>query len=206
MALKKFTALAIIIMFASIAVFIGCDADSTYHQRTVVYVSNFNDGSPYFADVLNQGDSIYVGETTRYKIEDDYVEEDWVKVEIHNRPYNSLINTSSSSLGDFLVTGYDVSFARTDGGSGTPVGAFTGSMSTLVPANSKTEVFILLVPFESKNDPTLHSLWYSSDEILARADITFHGHEIQTDRELQFSASFGVTFGDALEEDDSSSD
>ncbi len=202
MALKKVSALILMVVSIPIAFLIGCDTDS-YGQRTVVYVSNVNEGSPYFCDVLNQGDSLYYSESTVIKYVDDYIEEDWITVEIYNKPYNSLVNTSAAH-GDFLVTGYEISYSRTDGGSGVPVQPFTGSMSTLIPAGSKVQAVIVAVPYEAKNDPILSALQYSGNEIFARADITFHGHEVQTDRNIDFSASFSVNFGDELNEDGNS--
>ena len=198
MSRRKLTTFALMSLLTIGALVVGCD-ESNYDQRTVVYVSNINDGAPYFSDVLNQGDSIYYTDTDSIKSIDDYVEEDWIKVQIHNKPYSSLVDAGGSSLGDFLVTGYDVEFVRKDGGP-TPVPPFSGETSILVPCNTLVEAVILFVPFSAKNDPTLvlYSLHYTGLEIMSYAHITFHGHEVQTTCNIDFSAGISVNFGDPL--------
>lgn len=194
-AMKKYAALSIY-MLALATLAAGCDEDSSYDQRTVVYVSNINDGMPFMSDVLHQGDSLYYSDTMIFKLEDDFIEEDWIKIEIHNRPYNSIVEPGAS-LGDFLITSYEVSFVRDDGGA-VPVRAFRGEMSTHVPANSKVEAYIVLVPLVSKTIEPLVSMQYSNNEIFSNARLTFRGHEIQTNREIAFSAGLHVNFADPL--------
>ncbi|MBN1884583.1 MAG: hypothetical protein JW876_03530 [Candidatus Krumholzibacteriota bacterium] len=197
---RKFTFIALMLTLVAGAAIIGCDEDSNYDQRTVLYVSNFNEGKPFLSDVLNQGDSLYYDDEVTYKISDDYVEEDWLKVEFHNKPYNGIIDPASGALGDFLLTGYDVSFIPM-GGAAVPVQNFSGTMSTLVPADAYVEAYILLVPFAAKLVTPLFDIHYSNSEILANAYITFHGHEVQTERDIDFSASIVVGFADVLNED-----
>ena len=201
MSVKKCTAFTFVTVLIVGALLVGCDEDSNYDQRTVVYVSNINDGFPVLSDVRNQGDSLYERDGTTFKMDDDFWVEDWVTVEFHNRPYNSVVDPNSSSLGDFLFTSYDVEFIRTDGGV-TPVQPFTGETSILVPANSMVEGGILLVPVYAKRMSPLVDLEYTADEIMTNAHITFHGHEVQTDREVHFSAGILVNFADILNEDE----
>ncbi len=198
---------AVILCLAAItagALLTGCSEDSPYDQRTVMLISYINDGSPYFSDVLNQGDSLFYTETETYKLSDDFVEEDYVKIRFHNRPYNSIADPDISSLGDFLVTHYDVEFTNTADPDHPPVQEFTGMTSILIPANSEVEAFILLVPFSNKNDMTgiLRPLRYTGDEVHSYVMITFHGHEVQTDRNISFTAGVTVNFADPLCVDD----
>jgi len=179
-------------------ILLSCSENTPYDQRTVLIVSSINDGTPFFSDVLNQGDSLYEKDGVTYKTNDDYVVEDYLKVTFYNKPYSSVLDVDASSLGDFLVTGYDVEFVRTDGGT-SPVPPFSGETSVLVPANSTVEANILLVPFYLKNQPPLVNLRYTGDEILAYAHITFHGHEVQTDRNISFETGISVSFGDKLQ-------
>jgi len=176
----------------------GCDADSSYEQRAVIYVSSINEGSgAFFCDVLNQGDTLYVEGTTTYQRADDYVEEDNIIVEFTNKPYSGLVDVDNGALGDFLVTGYEVEFdpMTTDS---LPVETFSGETSILIPANSAVEAAIMLVPFFEKNRLPLRSLRYSGSEILSNAHITFYGHEIRTERNYSFEAGLMVNFGDEL--------
>jgi len=197
MSVKKLAALAATALLV-IGMVGGCDDDTSYDQRTVIYVSNINEGSPYLSDVLNQGDSLYYNKTVILKREDDYIEEDRIKVEFHNRPYNSQQNPTIGSLGDFLVTGYRIEFVRDDGGP-TPVEAFEGNMQLLVPANSMVEGIITLVPFYNKAAGTmLAAMQYTALEIMTNAHITFRGHEVQTDRNIEFSCALFVEFADPL--------
>ncbi len=201
MSVKRFSLLIALSIMAFGFILIGCDADSSYDQRTVVYVSNVNEGGPYTSDVLNQGDSLYYAETTTIKYVDDYIEEDWVTVEFSNRPYNGILDVESGAHGDFLVTSYDVEYVAAEGAP-TPVASFTGETSVLVPANSSVEAAVMLVPFRDKNRSPLIDIQYTSSEILANAQITFHGHEIQSGYDISFQCGLFVGFADLLNEED----
>lgn len=193
-AMKQYAVVTLFLITAAV-LSAGCD-DTNYDQRTVVYVSNVNDGMPFLSDVLQQGDSLYYDKTNILKLEDDYIEEDWLKVEIHNRPYNGFVQPEYS-LGDFLLTSYDVSFVQADGTAG-PVPSFSGQTSILVPADSKVEAYIVLVPFDRKTVSPLVDMQYTNIEIYSNAHIVFHGHEVQTDREIEFSCGIHVNFADPL--------
>ena len=193
-AMKQYAVVTLFLMTAAV-LSNGCD-DTNYDSRTVVYVSNVNDGAPFMSDVLQQGDSLYYTDTFILKLEDDYIEEDVLKVEIHNRPYNAFVQPEYS-LGDFLVTSYDVSFIQSNGVAG-PVPAFSGETSILVPADTKVEAYIVLVPFDRKTVSPLVDMEYTNLEIYSNAHITFHGHEVQTDREIEFSCGIHVNFADPL--------
>jgi hypothetical protein len=197
MSAKNLCAALFVIVITGSVILAGCDEDSSYAQRTVVYVSRINDGSSFMCDVIDQGDSLYYTDTTVFKVEDDFIKEDRILIEFHNRPYDNITNPNYS-LGDFLVTGYTVEFVRSDGGSPVPVQPFTGETSILVPANSMVEAYITLVPFASKRVDPLLSIGYSDNEIFSNAHITFVGHEVQTDREITFSAGIHVNFADPL--------
>jgi hypothetical protein len=197
MSFRKMTVAAVLILMAGAAFMAGCDSKpENYTSRTIVYVSYMNDGMPYLCDILNQGDSLYYEDTFIIKYEDDFITEDRVKVVFHNRPYDGIIEPALS-LGDFLVTNYTVEFQTTDG-SPSPVSAFTGNTSILVPAGEMIEAWIVLVPFDAKNVDPLVSMHYTNDEIYSNAMITFTGHEVQTDREVNFEAGLHVNFADPL--------
>jgi hypothetical protein len=202
MSLKKYTAFTFIAVLIIGALLFGCDEDTNYDQRTVVYVSNINEGYPYLSDVRNQGDSLYERDGVTIKYDDDFWLEDWVKIQFHNRPYNSVVDPNASALGDFLVTGYKVEYTTLDPAGTSPVPAFIGETSILVPANSLVEGGILLVPVYTKRQLPLVSLEYTANEIMTNAHITFYGHEIQTDREIEFTAGLLVNFADILDEDE----
>ena len=204
MSARNFTKLAVISLLAIGVLSSGCEMNDNYEERTVVYVSNINDGYPFISDVLNQGEQFYIDDDPALGInyDDDYILEDWMKVQFHNRPYNSTVDVANSSLGDFLVTSYDVVFTRLDGGTTPVVEDFTGQMSLLVPAETMVEAYILIVPYASKLLPDLTVLQYAPGEIMAHALITFHGHEVQTNRDISFSAGATVTFADIITEDD----
>ena len=189
----------VILVFAFLlaAVILSCSEDSNYDQRTVVYVGNINGDRPFLCDVLSQGDSIYNEDMITYKTIDDAVREDYVAVTFYNKPYSSVIDPGVGSLGDFLVTGYDVQFV-TYGGAPVPVASFSGSTSILVPLDGSVTGYILLVPFSAKNSDPLDSMKYSPLEILARAHFIFHGHYVQTTTQVDFEADLSVNFADPL--------
>jgi hypothetical protein len=197
MSVKKISMIMMLSIATCGAILMGCDSDSTYQQRTVVYVSNINEGAPYMSDVLNQGDSLYYTDSFDYKTVDDYVVEDIITVNFTNRPYSGIVDVDNGSLGDFLVTGYRVEYESSAGA--TPVQIFSGKTSILVPANSTVEASILLVPFIDKSRTPLLAVRYTGSEILTNAIITFQGHEIQAEnRTLSFSAGLQVGFADVL--------
>jgi len=179
------------------AIALGCSEDSNYDQRTVVYVSAVNDNEPFLCDVLNQGDSLWNSTKTAYKLDDDYVTEEWVKVQFHNKPYNGIVDPSEGSLGDVLITSYDVVYTPL-GGAPLPVPSFTGETSIFVPADEFVEANILICPFASKQVSPLVDLQYSLGEIMSYAHVVFHAEEVQTSNTFTFEATFTVNFADPL--------
>ncbi len=197
MSVRKMSLFAVVMLMVGAIIMVGCDnKPDNYTTRTIVYVSYMNDGMPYLCDVLSQGDSLYYQDTEDYKFTDDFITEDRVKVIFHNRPYSGLLEPGGS-LGDFLVTGYTVEFTSTDGNP-TPLPPFTGNTSVLIPENEMIEAWIVIVPFDAKTVDPLVSMQYTNLEIYTNATVTFRGHEIQTDREITFTAGLHVNFGDPL--------
>jgi len=186
------------------ALILSCSEDSNYDQRAVVYVSSINDDKPFLCDVLNQGDSLWNSTKTAYKTDDDFITEDWVTVIFHNKPYNGVVDVSNGSLGNVLITSYDVSYTST-GGAPVPVQSFTGETSILVPPNEFVPASILICPFASKQVNPLLPLMYSPNEIMSFAHVVFHAHEVQTTNKFTFEASFTVNFADPLNSKDNKS-
>ena len=183
------------------ALVLSCSEDSNYDQRAVVYVSSVNDDKPFLCDVLNQGDSLWNAARTAYKLDDDFITEEWVKVVFHNKPYNGIVDPAKGSLGNILVTSYDVEYTPL-GGAALPVPPFTGKTSILVPANEFVAANILICPFMSKQVSPLLGLQYSPNEIMSYAHVVFHAEEIQTSNKFTFEASFTVNFADPLNSKD----
>jgi hypothetical protein len=194
---KKLTALALISLITVWFLAVGCDEDTNYDARTVVYVASVNENAPFLSDVLNQGDSVRTRDGSSFVTNDDYVEEDWISLVFHNKPYNGLLNPDCGSLGDFLVTDYSVEFVPY-GSSPVPVPPFSGQTSILVPANTMVEGFVLLVPVYAKQISPLVDMQYTAQEIMTIANITFRGHEVQTERYVEFSCGISVNFADPL--------
>ena len=195
---KSLTAIALISIVCVWFLVMGCDEDSNYDSRTVVYVSSINDNAPFMSDVLDQGDSVYTEDHSDYLYYDDFVAEDWIKVQFHNKPYNAILNVDcDASLVDFLVTNYRVEFVDLSGAP-SPVAPIIGETSILVPAGTFVEGYILLVPFGAKLISPLVDLAYTNSSIATIASITFSGHEVQTDRDVEFSCGVTVNFADPL--------
>jgi hypothetical protein len=181
-----------------VAGILSCSEDSNYDTRTTVFVSSISHNRPFICDVLCQGDSIYEEDGSTLKTDDDFITEDYMAVEFTNKPYNSIVDPANGSLGQFLVTGYDVEFIPM-GGAAVPVPPFSGSTSILVPAGESVEAYILIVPFEAKTVDPLFGLRYPiGGEIMSRAHITFRGEEIQSGSEVEFEAYVSVNFADLL--------
>ena len=180
----------------------SCNGEETH--RAVVTVASINESGPFFSDVLEQGDTLFVGGVAYTA--DDYIKEDWIPVTFYNRPYNSITTTGpGQALSDFLITGYRVEWRRTDGGVPTDIPPpYDGGMSLLLPSNEITTAAIVLVPYETKLAPFLTAINYLGasfpDEILTIATITFTGHEVGSDNDWTFSADLSVNFADAVVE------
>jgi len=196
---RKFTAFAVAIgLFVVFAA--GCENESE-ENRAVVIVSSINENTPFFSDVIEQGDTVYAGvDPAGNPIiwdADDFIAEDYIPVTFYNRPYNNFISTGPGDpLSDFLITRYRVEWRRTDGGDAAELVTVEGATSVLVPSNTFVTAAVLLVPFQAKNNPFLTALQYSPNEIMAIGHLTFWGHEVGTQREWSFEAEISVNFGD----------
>ena len=188
--------LAFSLVVGLIAVIAGSCENDSESNRAVVIVSSINENVPYFSDVLEQGDTVLVGGS--YYTVDDFITEDYVLVTFYNRPYNDFTTTGPGQpLSDFLITRYRVEWRLASGSSGDVPPVFEGATSIQVPSNTLVSAGVLLVPFELKaNGGILFPLWYSNDEVLAIAHLTFWGHEVGSDREWSLAAELTVNFGD----------
>ena len=196
---RKVKVLAFASALVLVAIIMSCSEDSNYDQRTVVYVSSIANDRPFICDVLCQGDSVFEDDGVTFLRGDDFITEDYLPVVFTNTPYNSIVDPANGSLGQFLVTGYDVEFIPY-GGAAVPVQPFSGTTSILVPSGESVEAYILIVPFGAKALQPLLGLAYQTDdlEIMARAHITFHGEEIQAGTKVDFEANVTVNFADPL--------
>jgi len=196
---RKVKVLAFTSALVLVAIIMSCSEDSNYDQRTVVYVSSISNDRPFISDVLCQGDSVFESNGVTFLRDDDFITEDYLPVVFTNKPYNSIVDPANGSLGQFLVTGYDVEFIPY-GGAAVPVQRFSGTTSILVPSGESVEAYILIVPFAAKALQPLFGLAYQIDdlEIMARAHITFHGEEIQAGTKVDFEANVTVNFADPL--------
>ena len=181
---------------------VACSGTENESNRQVITVSSMNLNSPFFSDVLDQGDTLFVGGLPY--VADDFLQEDWVPVTFYNRPYSGIaIMGETLPHSDFLITRYRVEWRRADGGPATEVPpTFEGATSVNCPINEFTIGHFLIVPFEFKNSPLLSNINYLNagfpDEIMCIATFTFWGHEIGTDREWSFPAELSVNFADPV--------
>jgi hypothetical protein len=180
----------------------GCD-NTGEQQRSVVVVRQVNQGAPVIVDVLEQGDSLFQDDGITPITHDDFITQDWLVVEMQNVPYNPLVTTEPGlPHGDFVVTDYEIVWTRTDGGS-EKLPTFRGNTSQVIPSGGDAVFAILLVTFDDKRLPVLNDLNYMSpvaagDEIHMRADITFEGHEVGTERETEIKTTVSAAFVDLV--------
>lgn len=191
---RKITVFACLIALGT--VFLASCNDQE-NKRAVVTVSSINSNSPFFSDVLDQGDSLQ-------SAADDFVREDWCPVIFQNRPYNGVVFTGPDlPFNDFLITRYRVDWRRVDGGLATDIPPpYDGATSINVPSGEEVAATILLVPFEVKNTALMTAINYNGasfpDEYLMVATVTFYGHEVGTDRDQDFTAEISVSFADPV--------
>lgn len=194
--IKRLLALTVALV-VGVGLFAGCD-DTPEAERSVVFVANVNEGAPVIADVLEQGEDLAL-------LSDDFIAPDWILFQFGNRPYNDVIFTAPGfPHGDFIITRYDITWTRVDGGS-PALPPYSGNTNIRVGSGELVEAAILLVNFNNKLEPMMTALQYGAAtpvEILMRADIVFTGHEAGTDRETQIQSSLSVSFADLVIETD----
>ncbi|MDH3217390.1 MAG: hypothetical protein OEN01_14085 [Candidatus Krumholzibacteria bacterium] len=197
-----------IIVFAGLiaiaGVLLGSCQNEAEEHRAVVTIASINGNQPYFSDVLEQGDTLWVPPLNVLPFtSDDFVREDWITVLFDNRPYSPLLTTGPGlPLSDFIITDYRVEWRRTDGGVGVPP-TYYGATSISVPSGEQVFGAIVLVPYEVKNSPLMSTINYLGatfpDEYLMIATLTFYGHEVGAmDREWSFSGQISVNFADPV--------
>jgi hypothetical protein len=178
-----YTVLLTLLIFAATS----CD-DTPQQNRSVISVASINQNvTPLLSDVVwNDGTS-----------GDSYVP-DYIEVIMENRPYSELIITAPGfPYGNFQVTGYQVEWTRTDGGS-PALPNYTSDMSMVVPSGEINVADILLVTVANKTNSPLSDLAGTSNTITMNAKITFTGHEVGVERETEVIANIGVLFGDVI--------
>ena len=203
---RKFMLFVLVLGILGILV-ASCENESE-SNRAVVIVPSLNENMPLFSDVLDQGDTLYVGGLP-WTI-DDFIREDFVPVAFYNRPYNAFTMTGPGEpLSDFLVTRYRVEWRRVDSGPADEIPPpYDGATSIMVPSNSIVTGAVLLVPAEVKNMAFIQDINYLHkapvgnwpDEYLMIAHFTFWGHEVGTKREWSFEAELSVDFADPVVE------
>jgi hypothetical protein len=121
-----------------------------------------------------------------------------VTVTFYNRPYNDFTTTGPGQpLSDFLITRYRVEWRLASGSAGPVPAPYEGGTSIQVPSNTLVSAAVLLVPFQVKSETGIYfPYWYSNDEVLAIAHVTFWGHEVGSDREWSLAGELSVNFGD----------
>ena len=191
---RKIVAFSLVV--GLIAVIAGSCENESENNRAVVIVSSINENVPFFSDVLEQGDTVLVGGS--YYTVDDFITEDYVLVTFYNRPYNDFTTTAPGKpLSDFIITRYRVEWRLATDSSGPVPSMYEGATSIQVPANTLVSAAVLLVPFQLKSETGIFfPYWYSNDEILSIAHLTFWGHEVGSDREWSLAAELSVNFGD----------
>jgi hypothetical protein len=161
----------------------ACD-DAPESGRTVVSITEFNQGAPVQSDVVVDNGT-----------DPPYVAEDLVPAVFTARPYSDLVTGTSHS--QVVIESYHIVWTRTDGGSGA-LATRDEASSIYITVGEDTDATIRLVTWGDKSGPVLSGLMGSSNQIGMRADITFHGREVGTDEEMELQTSVSVNFSDAV--------
>lgn len=176
--LRKITILTALLTALAIVV-IGCGSDDPQQNRSVIYIESLNNNvAPVVSDIITNG-TVYP---------------DAVDVVFRNRPYSRIIVTAPDEpYGYFEFTSYTVEWSRPDGG---PVPAsYTAGMGLSVPSGYNAESNITIVTWEMKANPPLSTI-PANTEVNANARITFVGHEVGSDKDIEVVANIGVIFAD----------
>ena len=202
-----------ICLMLAVTAFLASCVDNGEENVIVVTTSSINNGGPVFSDVLDQGDTLFLGGAPYTP--DDFLMEDVIAISFLARKYNKIMTTGPTDpYSTFLITNYNVTFTRTDGGTPT-VPSFDAATAIEIPVDDvqPTGAFILICPYELKSSSPLSDVNYLNpapcatpqcfpEEVRTIATITFTGHVVGTEREWDFTSQVTVNFGDPVVESD----
>ena len=179
----------------------GCSSNNE-KQRSVVSVASVNFNTPVISDELEQGDSVK-DENGLPISNDDFIAEDHVPMTFYNRPYNNMIFTEPGATGgDVVITDYHIRWTRADGGPVLP--DLVGNTSIYLQTDEFTTVSVRMVTFTNKSSALLADLCYLSScpnqggQIEMVANISFTGHELGTERDINVEIQVAVSFVDLV--------
>ena len=171
-------------------VLLGCDDAAVFDVR----VSSINNGAPLQADL----------QVFNRQLQTFFIPEDVVIAAFTNKVKNgAVVSDPATFLNDFHLKSYSVTWRRVDGGPTSGAGwalsdyDFEAATSAIIPANTTTEVAILLAPAGMKTQEPFATALFTGEEIQLIADIVFLGtRAVASDAEIQVLASLSVNFAD----------
>jgi len=184
---------ALVACLLPVLIVAGCSASGDIDNTpapVILVVGNISQTTSPFGDVLTSGGTI---------------PEDGIEVQFTARLKNGTDNTAPT-LQEIIVQRYEVTFARTDGGTAIPAG-FQRGMNVRVrvtPHNSQSDILtnaqLVLVPSTIKSQPPISHLISPGFEpetgfvnIQVNATIRFFGHTLAGDA-VSATATIGVNF------------
>jgi len=116
-----------------------------------------------------------------------YVVADSATVSLKAQIVDPSSEAQASFYNDIMVTRYVVSYSRADGNNQPGVDipySFEGSLSTLIPIGSSTEISFIIIREVAKMEPPLYSLAIGRDEgvLQVTAKVEFYGHDMANNK------------------------
>jgi hypothetical protein len=182
-----------ILAVASLAllVFTGCGDDGI--GRSVLEVTEVNEGAPFVDGQINAGPDRIVGTT------DDFRPAGHCLVRVRNRPYNDFMSTTADQpFGAFVIDRVSVAWEPLVAGTAAdnlPAFNRTYDFGAVIPRGEEVEFQVMLVTFEMKDQPFLAGLISGDPPFVAQARVTFTGHDSgATDTFYDFQTVIPVEF------------
>lgn len=171
----------------------GCsNHDGNEWERLVCEVESINGGTPLLSAYADVGNDDTAGTA------DDILTVDWVPVVFRARPYSAAIYLPEDGVQSwFHVTSYDLTWHPV---AAAPAGLtdhnITGGLcDVIVPNGDNAVVSVLIADRVMKEEPWFLDLVTTAGySFTANCELTFHGHESGSTREVEISSGFVVTF------------
>lgn len=195
-----------IIAFAAISLVFGIVAGcSTDHktQRSLLTVDQVNSGAPVISDVFDQGDSLFDLAGALVDRDDLGIVPDFILFVFSNKASSSIVQPQEGgTFGDYIIERYEIIWRRLDGGPVPPPSI--EQFSLRVGTADVAAAYLRLVSYTTKNHPVLSDIVRYTNTpgpnagaiILMIADMTFYGHESDSDKETSFQTSVTIEFLD----------
>lgn len=158
-------------LFAAV-VLAGCSGDDAVRSR--LWVAEINENEALTSDVVASSGTVF---------------EDEVIVLINNDPRPGSNLSPGGPYSFFTIDRYEIEFEAEE-----EIPPVSGGLGWTVETGTQFEGALTVVPAQHKLEPPLIGLATMAAELQSTANITFYGHEADSDHELVFTTRLQINF------------